>query len=246
MTDSWGDGLDMRVMMPGEMSAGQCRELHQLMLDHYEHVAWSDFDRDLREKEWIIVCTSEAGKLLGFTTLMRLYAQFGDENLTALYSGDTVLDPTIWGSSGWARVWGRLAATIMLEMNGEPLYWLLLTASHRTYRFLPAFLRDYYPRQGMETPVEFQGKMRALTWARFGVDCLSADGIVQMDRPLRVRSERWEIVQKGLDDKHAAFFAERNPGYLQGDYLVCLADLSSSNQTRLGRKFFSLACPKGH
>lgn len=214
--------------------------MHQLMLDFYENVDWPEFERDLCEKEWAILCTDKGGRILGFTTLMRLRAQCGVEHLTALYSGDTVLDPAIWGSGGWTRAWGRLAAKLMAEMKGEPLYWILLTATHRTYRFLPTFLQEFYPRPGVETPAAFQGRMQAFAHAKFGANYIAARGIVRTDRPLRVRAERWEMAQEGLDDEHAAFFARENPGYLQGDYLVCIGDLSPNNQTRLGRKFFSL------
>lgn len=245
MTEPAGHGLETRIRAPREMSAAERRELYQLMLDHYEHVERNDFERDLCEKQWVI-CSSAAGKILGFTTLMRLHAQWGGERLTALYSGDTVLDPTIWGSGGWTRAWGRLAATLMSEMNGEPLYWLLLTATHRTYRFLPTFLQEFYPRPAMETPAAFQGRMQALAQAKFGSSYLASQGIVRTDRPLRVRAERREMAQEGLADKHAAFFAERNPGYLQGDYLVCIGDLSFPNQTRLGHKFFSIEQTEGH
>jgi hypothetical protein len=33
----------------------------------------------------------------------------------------------------------------------------------------------------------------------------------------------------GRDDPHIRFFLERNPGYIQGDELVCLIEISGEN-----------------
>ncbi len=125
-------------------------------------------------------------------------------------------------------------------MNGEPLYWLLLTATHRTYRFMPTFLKQYYPREGVPTPPIVRERIEALVSRKFAGAFDAAHGIVRTQRPLAVRSERIEMATSGITGKHAAYFAHINPGYLQGDYLVCLADLSPGNRTRLGHRFFTL------
>lgn len=231
--------LECRVLSPSELTAVDRQQMYGLMTDHYENVEWADFDRDLSDKEWVIITLHPDRGILGFTTLMRLEAVSGDEQLVALFSGDTVLDPDIWGASGWARAWGRLATSIMRQ-HDNPLYWLLLTATHRTYRFLPTFLKEYYPRPDLPTPLLFQRRMDALVAQRFPDAYDSSRGIIRTNRPLAVRQQRVSLSVVGREDPHSAYFAKMNPGYLQGDYLVCLGDLSFDNRTRLGHKFFAL------
>jgi hypothetical protein len=213
--------------------------MYRLMADHYEDVVRSDFERDLTEKQWVIVTSSPRQGILGFTTLMLLRAQCENEPVLALYCGDTVLDADIWGAGGWARAWGRLAARIAYETQPKPLYLLLLTATHRTYRFLPTFLKEYYPRPDAPTPPIYQNRIEALVHQKFPDEYDAVRGIVRTRRPLSVRQKRVEMATMGMDDVFAKFFAKKNPGYLQGDYLVCIADLSPTNRTRLGQKFLA-------
>jgi hypothetical protein len=232
--------LECRVQAPGDLTAAERTRMHRLMLDYYENVDPRDFERDLAEKEWVIVVGDSRGDIRGFTTVMRLMADCGDEQVVALFSGDTVLEADVWGAGGWVRAWGHLAAGLMQAMHPQPLYLLLLTATHRTYRFLPAFFKEYYPQTGVAMPAVYQRRLEALVRQKFAEEYDAARGIVRTRRPMSVRQESLEIASKGIDQKDAAFFAERNPGYLQGDYLVCITDLSPPNQTRLGKKLFSL------
>ena len=130
----------------------------------------------------------------------------------------------------------------MQEMRGEPLYWLLLTATHRTYRFLPTFLKEFYPRRERPTPAAMRDRMDTLASAKFGAAYDAASGIVSTHRPMAVRDEHVDLATAGLNDEDGLFFAGTvNPCYLNGDYLVCMGDLSPANQTQLGCRFFSVA-----
>lgn len=237
---SKADNLECHVRSPDQLTAADRQCMYRLMTDYYQQVEQADFERDLTEKEWAILMTDSRGAILGFTTLMRLRAQCGDEQLVALFSGDTVLDRDIWGAAGWVRAWGHLAAKLMSEMGPTPLYWLLLTATHRTYRFLPTCFKEYYPRSGVATPPNYQRRLESLVKTKFPSEYDAPRGIVRTHRPLSVRQEGVEMATQGITEKHAAFFAERNPGFLQGDYLVCITDLTFGNRTRLGNKLFSL------
>ena len=60
-------------------------------------------------------------------------------------SGDTIVERTWWGSPALARTWVRAVRQLAPETSRE-VYWLLLTSGFRTYRFLPVFFRNFYPR----------------------------------------------------------------------------------------------------
>ena len=126
--------LETHVCDPVTLTHRERCEMFQLMGDHYENVRWESFIRDLVDKHWVVTIQSADRRILGFTTLMQLSAQVDGETIEALYSGDTVLDPEIWGSGGWARTWGRHVAELMSELGNTPLYWLLLTACERRLR----------------------------------------------------------------------------------------------------------------
>jgi hypothetical protein len=231
--------LSARCVVPGALSAAERERMYRLMTAHYERVERNDFERDLTEKEWVILMTDADNTIFGFTTVMRLRARCGDEEVAALFSGDTVLDRDVWGAGGWVREWGHLAARLMHETHPQPLYWLLLTATHRTYRFLPAFFKEYFPRARVPTPAVWQERLETLVRIKFPEEYDADRGVVRTHRPMSVRQEVIERATQGISQEHAAFFAERNPGFLQGEYLVCITDLTQQNRTRLGDKLFA-------
>jgi hypothetical protein len=47
-----------------------------------------------------------------------------------------------------------------------------------------------------------------------------------------------ELPSGRLADPHIAFFLERNPGWKEGDELVCLTEIAEENLTRAGRRMW--------
>jgi hypothetical protein len=121
--------------------------------------------------------------------------------------------------------------------NGDGrLIWLLLTSGFRTYRFLPVFLREFYPRFGRQTPAEWDRMRLELATARFGSLYCPQRGVVRFAQPQRLRPELAEIPPGRALDPDVQFFLERNPGHVHGDELVCIASLDQDNLAPAGRR----------
>lgn len=86
------------------------------------------------------------------------------------------------------------------------------------------------------------GRIRGFAWLarvasdRFGAAYDRASGIVRLASPQPLRGELRDIPVEKLSDPHVGFFVARNPGHVNGDELVCLADLSPENLTSAGRR----------
>jgi hypothetical protein len=231
--------LDTRLRTPDELSPLERGQMFALLSDHFDNACYDQFERDLSEKHCVVTVEHATRGVVGFTTAMRLTCEEAGRPLTALFSGDTMLHPDVWGAHGWMRALSRYARTASQASPGEgPLYWLLLTATHRTYRTLPAFFKEYYPRPDAPTPPDVWRRMSALVRKKFPAQFDAASGVVRLNPPLPVRADRRELATRGLSGPHARFFAEHNPGFLNGDFLVCLTDLSPGNRTRLGERLF--------
>jgi hypothetical protein len=116
-------------------------------------------------------------------------------------------------------------------------YWLLLTSGFRTYRFLPVFWREFFPRFERPTPPESQRLLHHLAAERFGARYDPGSGLVRFAQPQRLRAELNRIPEgRAAADPHVDFFARCNPGCAQGDELVCLTELSPENLTTAGRR----------
>ena len=60
-----------------------------------------------------------------------------------------------------------------------PLYWLLISKGHRTYRYLPAFSRAFHPSPDDAGTGELRALKDFLARDRFGADYDAATGVVR-------------------------------------------------------------------
>jgi hypothetical protein len=112
----------------------------------------------------------------------------------------------------------------------------LLASGFRTYRFLPVFWQQFYPRDNHPTPAEMQRLLDRLAHDKFGSQFNSATGIVRFENPQRLRSGLDQVPPGRDRDPHIQFFLARNPSHADGDELVCLTELSRENLTAAGRR----------
>ena len=208
----------------------------RLLEAHFEDVRSEVFERDLADKDWVLLI-EEDGALRGFSTLLLYETRHGGEELTVVYSGDTIMDRRGWSSSALSRCWiGSVRALRRLHPGGR-LYWLLLSSGFRTYRFLPVFWREFHPRFDATPEPKLRERLELLATERLGARYLRERGIARLDPPQVLRPEL-RVLPPRSDDPHLAFFLERNPGWQGGDELVCLTEICFENLTAAGRRMW--------
>ena len=195
--------------------------------DHPRHV----FEADLAGKDRVILLERD-GELVGFSTVRVDRERLQGREVGVLFSGDTVVHPAHWGSPEMQRGWLTTALAARDDL-GLPLYWLLICSGYRTYRYLPVFFREFWPRHDQPTPPAIQGLVDSLAVRRFGARY--RDGVVRLPGG-RLREGVSPIESRRLRDRHVAFFDRVNPGHHRGDELVCLTEVAPENFTRAGAK----------
>jgi len=223
-------------LLPREsLTVDHREEMFALLSRHFEGVTRRQFESDLAEKNWVLEIRRD-GCLCGFSTLLMTEVDFAGRLATVIYSGDTIVAPEAWGSPVLARTWIAAVNHLRASFPERPCYWLLLTSGFRTYRFLPVFWREFYPRCGAPTPNEIQQWLDHLAQTRYGEAFDRAAGIVRFSQPQRLRAELRETAAGRRKDRHVAFFLERNPAHGDGDELVCITEIDDSNLTAAGRR----------
>ena len=150
--------------------------------------------------------------------------------MKVLFSGDTVIEKSHWGSMALPVAWGRLMLSLLEKHPGTDLYWLLTSKGYKTYRFLPVFFQKFQPCYNAE-PAAFEKELlQSLGIQRFGKRYDPACGILRAEPGnQRLKEGIAELDDRRLRDPHVAFFQQRNPGHTQGDELVCLARFNPDN-----------------
>jgi hypothetical protein len=237
-----------RVETPSSTITGSLLERHALATDdrgqmyalldrHFAGVTREQFERDLAEKNRVLLLHAGDGALVGFSTMLVCETRDADgAPVSVVCSGDTIVDPSAWSSAALPREWIGAVNRLRAEYPRGPYYWLLITSGFRTYRLLSTFWRAFYPRHDAATPPDQQELLNLLARERFGDRYDATTGIVRFDRPQVLRPHLAGIAGERMTDPHVAFFAARNPGHARGDELACLCELDEANLTRAGRR----------
>jgi hypothetical protein len=227
--------IQFELVARANLSEAQTDEMFQLLAQHFEGVTPEQFARDLGEKNLVLLLL-RGNRLVGFSTQLAYTTSFKGLPVNIIYSGDTIVAPEAWGTTALPRAWVAGVNALRATLPPGRCFWLLLTSGFRTYRFLPVFWQQFFPRFDATTPPEIQSLLDQVAKERFGSQFKSNAGIVRFTHPQRLRTGL-QIIPPGREhDSHTSFFLERNPGHANGDELVCLTELNPENLTAAGRR----------
>ncbi len=224
-------------LIPRDMvRAADRASMLSLLQSQFDGVTRASFDADLDNKDWVIAIRDEAGGICAFSTLALHQTRFEGRGLWVAFSGDTVVEPASWHSGSIAQAWIPAILSLKRLYDAEPLYWHLISSGYRTYRFLPALARQFYPHHAAPTPNWEARLMEALSVRRFGAGYDRSRGVVRPAHPYVLTQNLRGIPRPRLSDPHIRHFARLNPGHQHGDELVCLTRVAPENLTPLARR----------
>lgn len=223
-----------------ELSEETRDEMFALFQEHFAGVERDHFNRDLSEKDLALLLWRD-DRLVGFSTLLAYTTTFESEPINVIYSGDTIVTPDAWGTPALPRAWVAGVSALRATLPPARCFWLLLTSGFRTYRFLPVFWRDFFPRYDISTPPELQRLLNQIARERFGAQY--RNGIVRFNHPQQLRPALQQIPESRQTDPHIAYFLSKNPGHQQGDELVSLTEICAENLTAAGRRMMPSDAP---
>jgi len=230
--------LDGEIVGIASLTEGNVDEMYGLMASYYDNVNRNIFQRDLSEKRDVILLRdSNEGSIKGFSTLMLLEQTVDDSSITALFSGDTIINKEYWGTNELPKWWGRYAFSLIDEMPDKELYWFLMSKGYKTYRFLPVFFNEFHPRRGVEFPEREKRILDALAYSKFPENYNSETGIISFGGEKdHLKQGVADIDESRMQNPDIKYFVERNPGWKSGDELACLVRLTKDNFNRMGHR----------
>jgi hypothetical protein len=229
--------LAARVVRVPALDPALVDPMYRLYAAHYDACDPVRFRSDLAGKDHVILLEDD-GRLCGFSTAVDHPFEWKGTRLRVLFSGDTIIDRSAWGQQALSRAFARLAGALHAREPAVPLYWLLISKGHRTYRYLSVFARRFFPHPSGDDE-DLLPLAGAIAAARFGADFDPARGVVAFPRSLgQLKPELADVPSRLSRRPEVAFFLQRNPGYRSGDELVCLTRLDPDNLRALVRAAF--------
>ena len=231
--------LATTALTPAELDASTRAALFAIFSAHYDHVDRAGFEADLEGKDHLLLLSDAVtGAPCGFSTQRIIPMMTAGGPVRFLFSGDTIIRRENWGSQALARTWGEYAGARLAEAPATPLYWFLISKGYRTYRYLPVFFHEFYPRAGIMTPASQQALLDQIAQQLFAPFYDPCQGLVVHPQSRGQLIPELAAIPPGRDqDPDTRFFLEMNPGAARGDELACLARICPDNFKPVGRRW---------
>jgi hypothetical protein len=238
--------MQTEIVALSELPEPLIQKMYQLYAIYYGGTDQAQFMRDLQNKNYVLLLWAvEVGerKLVGFSTQALISFEFRGKHEQAVFSGDTIIDHRYWGDQALPKAFCEFAAMLKNAAPDTSLFWFLISKGHRTYRYLNAFAHVYFPHPLLADNRLLHERSALIANLLFGEKFNETTGIVQFASTAAYLKPQWHIESKKSDrsTKSASaikHFETLNPGYQNGDELVCITELSSSNLRGLAKQAF--------
>jgi hypothetical protein len=216
-------GLQARVRRVASLTDAELEAMWLLFEKSYDGARREVFERDLAEKDHLILLKDAQREVQGFSTLLRLDAR----GACVVFSGDTIIAPGFWGQTALQRafIWYLMAQR--LAVPARPVYWFLITKGYRTYLLIARYFPNHWPRHDAPFPPAEGALLDALCSRKFGDAWDASAGLLRYAGKsadaVRLHEELADVPPRLLHDPDVRFFLETNPRWAEGDELCCLA-----------------------
>ena len=204
--------------------------MFELMEEGYQNIDYEHFVRDLEPKNLAGLLRDNEGTVQGFSTMSINPKGSGTEGFNIIYSGDTIISARYRGTQELVRGFCRTCGVLLGLFPEKKLYWYLISKGHRTYMYLPLFTREYFPARGLESESPLGEIARHCSEKLYGPFWVPEKGLLIFPESRgELKPELARDTYEKKRNKHVAYFLERNPGFVKGDELVCITDMSPQN-----------------
>ncbi|HOV79583.1 MAG TPA: hypothetical protein PK728_05700 [Bacillota bacterium] len=228
--------LKKEVLPVSGLAETDILHMYELMCKYYSNLNPDIFQNDLKEKDHVLLFKDDDGSIVGFTSSMIIRLNIEGAIIKLLYSGDTVMDRTYWNWSHLQNNWFNYISSLPEFKEGN-FYWMLLSKGYRTYRYLPYYFNLFWPRYDAPTPPLVRAMIEGFANLMFPKDFDPASGVIRSGCDY-VKPGVADVKERHLKNPHIEYFARVNPGYVRGDELVCVAELSPRGIKDFVHKYF--------
>ncbi len=228
-----------KFIQPQMVSKKEEREMFAILDKYFGNVSLEEFRKDLYSKEYVIILYSETdNKIAGFSTQKVFSSLIEDEEVTVVYSGDTIIDQKYWGTRELPIAFWKMTRHIKQKNPQKRIFWMLISKGVRTYRFLPVFCHIFYPSYKYPTPLKYVNFMHDIGKKVFPERYDIETGLIVSSGKHQFLKEKFHPPIKRNNNPHEKFFYEKNPNFINGDELLCITEMEIENIQPYFQKFF--------
>lgn len=176
-----------------------------------------------------IVRSMPDGEVVGTAAIDMFLSVHRERTLQVIYTGSVILENAYRGRNILQKIGARCYFQRRREHPTTPIYWLFNSFGYKSYLVLARNMVEYWPNPDQATPEWDETLMDALSERLWGESWDRQRGIVVRNPEKRLKTKVNAIDPVSTTDPAIDFYLAKNPGYLEGDMLVCMAPLHAKN-----------------
>ena len=126
-------------------------------------------------------------------------------------------------------MWLKYAFQKKEEASQIPFYWFLMSKGYKTYRFLPVFFNDFYPKFNGSADQDYKSVLDTFAALKFPNNYQPERGLIVFQGKDRLKRGIADIDEKRMRDEHIRYFTQINPKWAEGDELACITRIDRDN-----------------
>ncbi len=222
------------------LSHEDLRALFDVLRVGFLGVTWEEFTHDISEKDCVMILKTpgSSSQIVGFSTMMVIPANVNGRSVRFVFSGDTFVLPEYRSSTSLGIELGKNFLQIHEQNPLSETYYILISKGWRTYRALPFMFRCFAPCVDRPNTEWEQKLMDEFGRIKYPSNYNSASGLIEFQGDVqRLKTNSVDAYPSNTSNKHISYFLKRNPNYLNGNELVCIARIDPGNFTEAYRHY---------
>lgn len=209
-------------------------EMYQLMDSFYDNINPKEFLRTLAKKDYVFLVRGPYGAIKAFTTMQLFTIPGSKPKAQGILVGDIITHQNFL----WERnlIWEALVRFERIPSKYMERYVFLTCEDYWTYQVFKDSFYRFYPSEEQDTPIYIKKIMNSFGEYYFNGEYEVVNGIIKHRCfPRKMKEDRRKMREDAmgkdaLNEGGNAYFLLRNPGYADGDGLVCIAELAERRQ----------------
>lgn len=214
-----------------DLKASEIKDMFVLFGEYYANVSETQFQTDLAKKDYVFLLKcAQSRQIKGFSTIVSIRSELANKKVVyGCFSGDTVIHKDYWGQGTLGVAFLKFLFLQKLRRPLVPLYWFLISKGYKTYLLMANNFSNYYPRFEEPTPAESQAILDSFAFTLYPDQYNPERGIISsadLEHKDHLKSNVAPISESLLANPRIAFFQAKNPNWLQGEELACIAEMT--------------------
>ena len=218
-----------QLIRKSELLEQDITQMYQLMDSFYENINPKEFLRTLAEKDYIFLVRNPYGAIKAFTT-MQLFSIPGKKlKAQGILIGDIISNQNfVWEKN---LIWESLVRLERIPTRYFERYVFLACKDYWTYHVFEDSFYRCYPSEDLDTPIYMKKLMNVFGEYYSNGEYEVTSGIIKYGCfPRKIKKSRLKMMEDVIKADPDDCFLVRNPGFLDGDALVCVAELAARKQ----------------